>query len=140
MDIHPLTILGFLIINLGFWPVFIAIGRRKGLGSSGASMRRGWAALSQPAPGLETITLRVGPIAIILGALLCFGGVFLGDVASGSSCRSACEVAGYDGGRLRGSPHVERSETTPRACWCYKGRGKAQTWSPEAIVLPAKAD
>ena len=84
MKLHTLTIVGFVLMNIGFWPVFVMLAKRGGLGSTFASMGQAAAAFRAPAAGLETFVLWGGPPLILFGAFLCFAGVFVSDVGERS--------------------------------------------------------
>lgn len=138
MKLHLLSIAGFLIINAGFWPVFIMLAMRGGLGSSFASMGKAAEAFRAPSSGLERLVLWGGPPLIVLGVVVCFAGVLVSDSGERSACRAICAEQGFADGLMRGSPHVERPGETPRQCWCFSGTGTQKSWAPDGQDLPPR--
>ena len=138
MNLHPLMLMGFLICNLGFWPLFITLARRGGLHSSISSMQKSAEAFRSPQAGWEMISLWGGGVLIALGCGLMFLGVFLMDSSQNSFCKNSCKEEGFESGIVRGSPHAERPGETERQCWCFNGRGKDATWRKEGISIPEK--
>ena len=136
MKLHALSIIGFIVLNIGFWPMFAVLASRGALGSSMASMSRAIAAFRTPAGGLETLLLWGGPLVIALGAVLTLAGVAAGDAGQRSSCRDICKEKGFEDGLMRGNPHVKRPGETPRQCWCHNGSGRDTRWAKKGHDLP----
>ena len=136
MKLHMLSIVGFGLINVAFWPMFIAIARRGGLHSSFESMGLALQAFRAPSGTLETLALWGGPPVLAVGVLLTFAGVMTMDAGESKSCRAACAERGFANGRMRGNPHVARPQDTKRQCWCYNGSGSSETWAEDGIDLP----
>ena len=136
MKLHALTVIGFILMNLSFWPIFVALARRGGLHSSLSSMSAALEAFKSPAAGLETVILWGGPPLLFIGVVLSFSGVLMLDSKANSACTAACATQGFEHGRMRGNPHAEYPGETPRQCWCFNKDGAQETWAAEGIDLP----
>jgi len=117
---------GFVLANIGFWTMYVALWKRKALGSSRSSFGRLRAVFRSPKPGRERLIFRIGPAVVVLGAIFCFTGVGLSDARRGAPCVASCEAAGHKSGRLRNNPHTKTAKK--RQCWCYNGTHSRPLW------------
>ena len=137
MELPTLTLVGFALMNLGFWSLFIVMAKNRGLGSTRASMRRAKETFRAPQTRFEKLSVRWGPVMFGIGVLCSFSGIAFQDHAVNRVCKQACNTRGFDSGLTRGSPHVPRPQETPRQCWCHNGRGSSKTWASDPVGDPA---
>ena len=121
------------VLALGGWLAWVSVLTKYRLHSS-FEFREGLRRYRSPeaVPDRRRARRRLG--VTLLGVVVLFVGIMMGDSARNAPCRDACRAEGWSTGRHRGSPH----ETDPRAraagptrCWCERDG----EWSPEPIDL-----
>ena len=123
-----------VVLALGGWLAWVLILSKYDLHSS-FKFRDGLRRYRSPeaAPDRKRARRRLG--VTLLGVLVLFVGIMMGDGARNEPCRDACKAEGWTNGRFRGSPHQNDEHgraAGPTTCWCKRG----SEWAAEPLDVP----
>jgi len=127
------VLVGAVIGFVGLAGVAVLMAKNGGLAFGWRAWRNLGAFLRDPARRGQRRAFFVFLGVAAVGAASMFGGVMIGDAKERGACRDACAELGYEDGRVRGDPHVERPADAARMCWCRDG----DRWSEEPAGPPA---
>lgn len=122
------------VLALCGWLAWIAILSKYDLHSS-FKFREGLRRYRSPEAAEDRRRARRRLGVTLLGVLVLFVGIMMGDGSRNAPCRDACKAEGWSNGRFRGSPHETDANgraAGPTQCWCQR-EGE---WSPDPLEVP----